>query len=117
MADPVDISELTSEGIGKGVGAGVTTGVITGGGGGGGGGGATWARADVDAAARASPKTIVAAVMGLGPTPQRSLARENHDEQRMNAFPKTERQLDKNAKKSPSAGPICPQFSWSVNRS
>ncbi len=77
--EPADISELTSEAIGKGNGAGVTKGVMTGGGGaggGGGGGGATWARAEVDATARASPKTITA-VTDLLSTPQQSLVREN----------------------------------------
>jgi hypothetical protein len=43
----------------------------------------------------ASPKTIATAVTDLRPAPQQSLARENHDGQRINAFPKTERQLDK----------------------
>jgi hypothetical protein len=88
IAEPADISELTSDGIGKGVGAGVTTGVMTGGGGG--GGGATWACAEVDTAARTSPRTIATAVTDLRPTPRQSLARENHDEQRINAFPKNQ---------------------------
>jgi hypothetical protein len=66
---------------------GVTMGVMTGGGG---GGGLGWACADVDAAARTSPTTIATAVTDLRPAPRRSLARENHDEQRINAFPKNQ---------------------------
>ena len=41
---------------------------------------------------------MTTAVRDLRATPQQSLARENHDEQRMNAFPKKERQLDKKCK-------------------
>jgi len=112
---------LTFDAVGKGSGA--TTGVMTGGGGGGGGGSTiaagACACADVGAATMArSPKRIAPTVTELRPAPQQSLARENHDEQRINAFPKkTGRQLDKKSKKSPSAAPICPQFSRSVNRS
>jgi hypothetical protein len=91
IVEPADISELTSESTGKGVGAGATTGVTTGAiTGGGGGGGLPWASADVDAAARASPRTIATAVTDLRPASRQSLARENHDEQRINAFPKNQ---------------------------
>jgi hypothetical protein len=73
--------------------------VITGGGGGGGGGGGKAAdRADVDAATMANPKTIAVAVTDLRPAPHQSLARENHDEPRINAFPENRAPTRKNTK-------------------
>jgi hypothetical protein len=48
----------------------------------------------------ASPK-MIAAVTELRRDPQHFFARENHDEQRINAFPKNRAPLDKKRKKIP----------------
>jgi hypothetical protein len=49
----------------------------------------------------ASPRTIVAAVTDLRPAPRQSLARENHDGQRINTFPKNQARARQKMQKIP----------------